>query len=232
MPAKKKESSTTKSEKTTKISKTKKPNQFEVVVSTAIDKLTKIHETFATASTSSSEAIQALIQNYLTDLTNRINLKREELEYLEEDFANKRRAGEIDIDLNIKQYGRDAAIRILKDSGEIPIGREDYENLKTSYNSLLETKDSEIKLAVEAENKRNEKHVAILKQTLELKNRAEVATVEAKLEAQVQQIQLLNDTIAQMKDDLNEQRKLTKDVADASSKGAQMYYPPPQISSK
>lgn len=227
MPAKKKEETTSKTTKTAKTTKSKKPNQFEVVVSTAIDKLTKIHETFASASTASTEAIQGLIQNYLTDLTNQINLKRDELAYLEEDFANKRRAGEIDIDLNIKQYGRDAAIRILKESGEMPIGREDYEKLKTSYNSLLETKDSEIKAAVEAENKRSEKHVAILKQTLELKNRAEVATVEAKLEAQVQQIQLLNDTIAQMKDDLNEQRKLTKDVADASNKGGQMYYPPP-----
>jgi len=68
----------------------------------------------------------------------------------------------------------------------------------------------------------------MLKQTISLKNQAEVAKVEAKLEAQVMQIQVLEKTIERSVNDLNEQRKLTKDVAMANTP----VYAPQQHSGK
>lgn len=214
--------------------KSKKPNQFEHVVSASIDRLSKNYETFMNNSSTYADSLKGLIDDYLSDLMNKINMRKEELAYLDEEFNNKKRTSEINLDLDMKKYGRDKALQILKENGEIAVSEIDYKRLNNDYQELLSKQKEEIKNAVDNEHQRNTKHVAVLKQTLELKNKAEVATVQAKLEAQVTQIEILNETIKQMKDDLNEQRKLTKDVANASSK-AQMFYPPHgshQMSSK
>ena len=220
MPTKKTTKTTT-----TKTTAKKKPNQFEHIVSNAINKLVKTHETFSSNSTSSIESLKNLIDEHLDGLMTRINLRKEELDYLDEEFTQKKRRSEIELDLDIQKYGRSKAIHILYQSGEIAVKEAEYNKLKNDYETFLLTQKDEIKNAVKAENDRNTKHIAVLKQTLELKNKAEVATVEAKLEAQLKQISLYNETIQQMKNDLNEQRKLTKDVANASSKST-MYYPP------
>ena len=214
--------------------KSKKPNQFEHIVSASIDRLSKNYESFMNNSNTYAESLKGLIDDYLSDLMNKINMRKEELAYLDEEFNNKKRTSEINLDLDIRKYGREKALEILKETGEIAVFETDYNRLNNDYQELLSKQKEEIKTAVDNEHQRNTKHVAVLKQTLELKNKAEVATVQAKLEAQVTQIELLSDTIKQMKDDLNEQRKLTKDVANASNK-AQMFYPPHgshQMSSK
>lgn len=223
MPAKKSSSEKISSKKV--ISKTKKPNQFEHIVSASIDKLSKNYETFMNNSVSYGDSLKKLIDEYLNDLMIKINLKKEELAYLSEEYDNKKRTLEINLDLDIKKYGRDKALEILEETGEIAVCEDEYNKLKDDYRNLLLKQKDEIESAVSFEHQRNTKSNAVLKQTLELKNKAEVATVEAKLEAQLTQIEILNDTIKQMREDLNEQRKLTKDVANASNK-AQMYYNP------
>lgn len=227
MPAKKSSSEKSSSKSSSKkvMSKTKKPNQFEHIVSASIDKLSKNCETFMNNSISYGDSLKKLIDEYLNDLMIKINLKKEELAYLREEYDNKRRTLEINLDLDIKKYGRDKALEILEESGEIAVCEDEYNKLKDDYRNLLLKQKDEIESAVSFEHQRNTKSNAVLKQTLELKNKAEVATVEAKLEAQLTQIEILNDTIKQMREDLNEQRKLTKDVANASNK-AQMYYNP------
>ena len=229
MPAKKSSSEKSSSKKV--MSKTKKPNQFEHIVSASIDKLSKNYETFMNNSVSYGDSLKKLIDEYLNDLMIKINLKKEELAYLSEEYDNKKRTLEINLDLDIKKYGRDKALEILEETGEVAVCEEAYNKLKNDYNSLLIRQKEEIENAVSLEHQRNTKSNAVLKQTMELKNKAEVATVEAKLEAQLTQIEILNNTINQMKEDLNEQRKLTKDVANASNK-AQMYYHPSAQMSK
>ena len=223
MPAKKTNSEKSTTKKVTQ--KTKKPNQFEHIVSASIDKLSKNYESFMNNSVSYADSLNNLIDEYLNDLMIKINLKKDELAYLTEEFDNKKRTLEINLDLDVRKYGRDKALEILEETGEIAVCEEDYNKLKNDYRDLLLKQKEEIENAVSLEHQRNTKSNAVLKQTLELKNKAEVATVEAKLEAQLTQIEILNDTIKQMKEDLNEQRKLTKDVANASNK-AQMYYHP------
>jgi len=75
-----------------------------------------------------------------------------------------------------------------------------------------------VEYAVQREQERNNKHVAVLKQTLQLQNQAEVAKIQAHLEAQVKQVEVLQSTIERLTKDLDKQRKLTKDVTMESAK--------------
>ena len=131
----------------------------------------------------------------------------------------------MEVDLNVKEHGYNAALKILEERGEIAVSKEVYTEVKKLYEELKTTRDSEVKSAVAREQERNNLHVNVLKETLILKNQAEVAKVEAKLEAQVMQIEILNKTIERFSTDLDEQRKLTKDVAMASAQKQQVYVP-------
>ena len=108
MPTKKTTKTTT-----TKTTAKKKPNQFEHIVSNAINKLVKTHETFSSNSTSSIESLKNLIDEHLDGLMTKINLRKEELDYLDEEFTQKKRRSEIELDLDIQKYGRSKAIEIL-----------------------------------------------------------------------------------------------------------------------
>ena len=63
MTSKKTNSEKTTTEKITK--KTKKPNQFEHIVSSSIDKLSKNYETFMNNSVSYADSLKNLIDEYL-----------------------------------------------------------------------------------------------------------------------------------------------------------------------
>ncbi len=56
----------------------------------------------------------------------------------------------------------------------------------------------------------------------ELTNKAEVATLKAQLDQKDREIEVLNDTIRNLRQEVSEQRQLTKDVA-ASSNSAPVY---------
>lgn len=153
------------------------------------------------------------------------NAKQKELSALEEKFAHDERSRKLEVDLNVKENGYAAATRILEERGEVAVPSVTYEELKRLYEELKTSSDSEVEAAVEREQERNNKHVAVLKQTLELKNQAEVAKVKAQLESQVKQIEVLENTITRITKDLEAQRNLTKDVAMASAKQMPMYVP-------
>ena len=72
MPAKKTNSEKTTTKKVTQ--KTKKPNQFEHIVSASIDKLSKNYESFMNKSVSYADSLKNLIDEYLNDLMIKINL--------------------------------------------------------------------------------------------------------------------------------------------------------------
>ena len=64
-------------------------------------------------------------------------MKKEELAYLTEDFDNKKRTLEINLDLDVRKYGRDKALEILEETSEIAVCEDDYNKLKNDYRDLL-----------------------------------------------------------------------------------------------
>ena len=91
---------------------------------------------------------------------NKINMRKEELAYLDEEFNNKKRTSEINLDLDMKKYGRDKALQILKENGESTVSEIDYKRLNNDYQELLSKQKEEIKTAVDNEHQRNTKHAS------------------------------------------------------------------------
>ena len=197
------------------------PQDAVLAFTKAIQGVSKSQDGF----TKAVENLESLVSETFEGIELKLAAKQKELTDLEERFSHDERSKKLEVDLNVKEHEYDAATRILEARGEVAVPTITYDELKRMFEELKATRDKEVEIAVKREQDRNNKHVAVLKQTLELKNQAEVAKVEAKLEAQVMQIQVLEKTIDRATNDLNEQRKLTKDVAMASSKQVPMYVP-------
>jgi hypothetical protein len=187
----------------------------------AIQSITKQQEGFEKA----VEKCKELIADDFGDIETRLEAKRKELSELEAKFEYDEQNRKVELDLRIKEHGYETAKSLLAERDEVAVAQEEYDRLQMEVKELRESKEREIKAALEAEASRNAKHVQALSQMMELKNQAEVAKVQAQLETQVNQIELLKETITDLKASIDEQRKLTKDVAQASAKNQPMYIP-------
>jgi hypothetical protein len=88
---------------------------------------------------------------------------------------------------------------------------EDYEELKKRFDNDCNAirKDEQTKYTHQLKNE-----MAIF----ELTNKAQNANIQAQVEQQKREIEVLHNTIVNLKNELVEQRNLTKDVAQASAK--------------
>lgn len=201
-------------------SATKGSESEKLQLARAINNITKSREAFNSA----VEAFNSLEQEHLKDLDLRIEEKRQELKDAEEDLIQKRKRGEIDCDNDLAEHRRTAAIRFLSETREEPIEttvleslRADLEELKTSLETAVEKTRNEERVSAKT-------HLNSALKSQELTNKAEVATLQARLEQKDREIEVLNETISNLRQEVSEQRQLTKDVAaSASSNTAPVY---------
>lgn len=88
---------------------------------------------------------------------------------------------------------------------------QDFNELKKSFDTQCEKVRTE----------ENKKYTGMLKNeitTIELTHKANNASLQAQVEQQKKEVQMLQQTIESMKIEIKEQRELTKEVAQASSK--------------
>lgn len=88
---------------------------------------------------------------------------------------------------------------------------QDYTELKKSFDKQCDTVRTE-------EAKKYHAQIKSETTTLELTHKANNATIQAQVEQQKKEIQVLHQTIDNLKAELREQRELTKEVAQASSR--------------
>jgi hypothetical protein len=191
------------------VAASKKPSQFADKLTKAITAVAKAQEGFS----KNVALLEELRETAFDELDNILTSKQQELDYLEEEYANQKRQRRLQVDMDIREHGLTESTRILAEQGKVPVVKEEYEALQARYEALVQSHDDTVRQAVEDADARNVKHIAIIKNTLELQKKAEVATVEAKFGAQQTQIQIYKDQIARLAEDLNAQRELTKDVA-------------------
>ena len=88
---------------------------------------------------------------------------------------------------------------------------EDYEDLKKRFDTECNSirKEEQTKYATQLKNEMS---------IFELTNKAQNADIKAQVEQQKREIEVLHNTIVNLKNELVEQRNLTKDVAQASAK--------------
>jgi len=203
-------------------------NNVTLALTKALQGVTKSEDGF----TKSVTKLNELLTETFADLETRHAAKQKALDDLKLRYEQEEKNRKIAVAQNVRARAYDAAKQSLTERKEVAVRSEDYEQLREDYSELRATKEQEIRDSVSAERKRNDQHNEALKRTLELQKQAEVAQVEARLETQIQHIEVLKSTIENLKNDLQAQRELTKDVAQAASKQMPMWQQPQQVNSR
>ena len=146
--------------------------------------------------------------------------KRKEIEDLEKQRKNKEIDDKISCDQSVMKYKYDAAIKILKEVGEIAIVSEEIDNLRQELKNSKEQQEDRIQKVIAEQKASQAKAVSVISTNSELKHKAEHAELTASVKQRDNQILLLTTTIDNLRNELSEQRKLTKDVAMAGKSGA------------
>lgn len=169
---------------------------------------------------SAVEHFKTFTKESLNDIDMEITSKKVELEVLEEEFKVQRKNGQIKCDLFLQEYRRKGAVELLKESDEEPINSTELRNLRSRLQSVTEEHAKELEDVRRKEKQRGEqaKNAALGNQ--DLKHKAEVAEMTASVKQYAKEVESLQATIANLRHELSEQRKLTKEVAEAGKQGA------------
>jgi len=176
----------------------------------AINNLSKCQTSFAEA----VKTIEALNEETLTQLDLAINDKKNELDKLTGYFDIEKKNLQIALDQEIKQYGYDKAVEIVGAQDQTVIDNEILEQLQASS----EANTDAIKEAVKEESDKGKIALASLKKHMELESKATMADLNAQVKQKEAECKNLYETINTLKEEIREQRQLTKQVAEASSK--------------
>lgn len=177
----------------------------------AINNLSKSKESFIEA----VKVMETYKEETLTQLDLAINDKKTELNNLSNEYEIKTKDLQISLEQEIRQYGYDKAVELIGEEGQSVIDNEVLENLKTAS----ENNDSIVEEAIKEENKKGTIALNSLKKHLELENKALMADLTAQVKQKEAECINLYKTIDTLKEEIREQRLLTKQVAEASSKG-------------
>ena len=211
--------STVDKKKTTTSSTTVRVNNSDsdrLQLAQAINNLVVRGETFAAA----LDELSNFSKERLVELDLKIEAKKSEYQDLTNKLENQYKDTEIKLRQALQDTKLVAAKEVLTTLDMIPITNSEYSNLTLELSVLKSQYKLDIEKAIKEEQ---DKAKSTLQQVLtnkELAHAAEIATLKATTDQQVKEINVLKETIKNLKEEIAEQRTLTKEVAIAGSKGA------------
>ena len=128
-----------------------------------------------------------------------------------------RRKLELDKTGACTDYAKSLGMRFVKED-EYKVLTDSVQKAQHDYNELKKNFDKQCNQIKEEEKVKCQNKLDIDTKTLELTHKANNAQLMAQVEQQKKEIQVLTNTIENLKSELKEQRELTKQVAQASSK--------------
>lgn len=144
--------------------------------------------------------------------------KRKQLSNLYEDESiQMKRKLEADKSKACMDYAKDSGMRFIKEEDH-KILVDNVQKAVHDYTELKKTFDKQCSQIREEEKVKYQTSLATEKLTMDLTHKATNAQIVAQVEQHKNEIKLLNDTLDNLKSELREQRELTKQVAQASSK--------------
>ena len=142
----------------------------------------------------------------------------EQYESLSKKLENEYADLKIKLSQQLREFKQEAAVGVLKEFNMIAIEANKYETIVEQHALLQQTSQDALQKAVkETESREKHEHQQTL-HAIQLEHKATIANLEAQVSQQVKEIKVLHETISGLKHELSEQRQLTKDVAQASSK--------------
>jgi len=193
-------------------------------ITKAIASLKKGQEAFD----SSVKTLTSTIENYFDDLELKIASKKREFESLDEEFKHTRNNLRIAVDMDIKEHGYNAALKLLAERGETPIPETVLNSMRSELKQMREDSQNSLRDALKQAQEKAEKSKAFALRAKELEFNAMQAETKASLSQKEKEVQVLINQINDLKGDLDKQRSLTQAVAESSR--PQYHNPlPPQI---
>jgi hypothetical protein len=187
----------------------------EVVLAKAINNLLKAQNDW----TKTIKEFTETTQNTFSDLEFRYKTARRKTEEAEKETEVDAQSRRIQIDLNLKQHARDAAVRVLAEHGERPIRQEDHDTLLKAIEEHKHRYNLDLKQQVEEEKQKTKEKCENSISTMGLKHQAEVAKITAQLDQKQNEVSVLNRTITDLQSNLDKARSLTESVAASISGG-------------
>lgn len=185
-------------------------------LATAISKFTTAQDAYLKA----AESLTDFKANMFIELDLQLESKRAELAALQVEFKQKLDESRINTELLLKEFKRDAACTILAETDEVPIAVSELKQLRESVESSGAKHIAELDALRADERKSAAASLAAAINNSDLKHKAEVAENTAAVKQQEKEIMSLTKMIANLQHELGEQRKLTKEVAEAGRQGA------------
>lgn len=139
-------------------------------------------------------------------------------EQAQKDLENELIDTKIKQSQEIRQHGLTAANNLLQTMGMTSISGEKLNAMISELASIKEISSSALTKAVQDAQNQADARLERELSAIQLQHKAAIASLEAQVQQQVKEIRVLNDTISGLKHELSEQRQLTKEVAQASSK--------------
>jgi len=179
----------------------------------AINKVTAAQASFANA----VEALSNFTRESLTEFDIKLDAKRKELEAMEQDLKMTIKNNKIEIDQTLREYKYVGATKILGEREEVPIS----EALLASYRSELESlrnghkEETDAIVAKERKKAKGAQEAAV--RYCKLQHSAESAELTATVKQQKIEIENLRNNIANLRKEIEAQRILTKEVANAAN---------------
>lgn len=164
------------------------------------------------------EQLSNFSKERLVELDLKIESKKQEYEDLMSKLENHYKDTEIKLKQNLQENKLQAVKEVLSTMDMICISNVQFNDVQHELQTLKSNYQTQLDKAIETEKEKATNHLNTTLKTLDLSHRAEIATLKAQTEQQIKEISVLNETIKNLKHEINEQRLLTKEVAIASSK--------------
>jgi hypothetical protein len=144
-------------------------------------------------------------------------LRKKEVDEMDVLVERERKRRRIDLEQDIREFGTQQVAKMLTEQKKVAILAEELEAMKTELETLRKTKEDAVLNAVREALEKSKLEMTTKIESQALRHQAEMAAVTANRDQQKHQIKVLDDTIAALRNELDQQRKLTREVAYAQA---------------
>lgn len=173
----------------------------------------------------SVENLKEWSSDKLIELELTIVAKRKELDDIREEFDQKRKSGEIEINTELKAHGRSVAIKYLKEFSEEPINSDEKIRITNEITELKNKLETEISSIRDHHKRKSDARIVAASKQKDLEMEAKMATTTAQNEQLKQQLSNMFKQITKLEEQLESQRTLIKDVAQAGARSITLSSP-------
>jgi hypothetical protein len=160
--------------------------------------------------------LKKIIEEQLGDLELKTNAKRKQMDELDEEFELRKKSRKIELDQDLKAYGYSEAIKLIQDKKEVTIALDDLNKLKSELDLHKRDHSQQLADVSKIEREKYERELQIFKTTSDLQHKTEVAKMTSQVQQLQDHIKVLDKQIQSLQQDVEKQRELTRDVANAS----------------